>query len=143
MGVLQLHCCVPLKIPPLGRREQQVPSEEGPSKVETGLSGRAGVENAPVLGGRVSRGRGRERDGSSETRSPIPPLTEFLGNWVPHFPPSPLGARRALRVHGHTVSVSPGRGGSGRGSHPESRCRGRAVGRGAWRDLEGPGPHAK
>ena len=105
MGALQLHCCVPLKIPPLGRCEQQVPSEEGPSKVETGLSDRAGVENAPVLGGRVSRGRGRERDGSSETRSPIPPLTEFLGNWVPHFPPSPLGARRALRVHGHTVSV--------------------------------------
>ena len=54
LGVLQLHCCVPLKILPQGRREQQLPSKEGPSKVKTGLSDRAGVESAPVLGGRVS-----------------------------------------------------------------------------------------
>ena len=36
------------------------------------------------------------------------------------------------------MAVSPGRGGSGRGSHLEARCRSRAVGGGAWRDPEGP-----
>ena len=122
LGVLQLHCCVPLKIPPQGRREQQLPSEEGPSEVETGLLDRVGVESPPVMGGRVSRGSGRERDVSSETRSPIPLPTAFLGN----------GCLTSLRVPWVHAGLSEShtqcgrvtwQGGSGRGSHPESRCR--------------------
>lgn len=46
----------------------------------------------------MAQGGGERRDGSSETRVPIPLLGRFLGNQVPHLPPSPLGARRALRV---------------------------------------------
>ena len=50
-----------------------------------------------MLGGRVSRGR--EREGwKFRVKGLIPLLGRFLGTWVPHFPPSPLGARRALRV---------------------------------------------
>ena len=97
-ATLQPHGCVPLKIPPEGRREQQLPLEGGPSEVETGSIRQSGVESPAVLGGRVGTGRGRERGGSSETRFLIPLLGQFLGNRVSHFPLSPLGALRTLRV---------------------------------------------
>lgn len=70
-----------------------------------------------------AREGGRGRDGSSETRVPIPLLERFLGNWVPHLPPSPLGIPRALKSPMVSEAVSPGRGGSGRGSHLEASER--------------------
>ena len=104
-AVPRLHCCVPLKIPPEGRREEQLPSEGGPSEVETGSIRQSGVESPPVLGGSVGTGRGREMDGSSESSSRIPLLPGFQ-NRMHHFPQSPLQALRALRV---PQSLWPGR----------------------------------
>lgn len=72
--------------------------------------------------------------------SPAGRVSGELGASLPSESPGGTQGSQSPMV---SVPVSPGRGGSGRGSHPESRCRGRAVGRGAWRDLEGPGPHAK
>ena len=111
-----------MKIPSLGRREQQLPSERGPSEVEIGSIRQSGSRK-PSCAGRKGQQRKREREGwKFRVKVWIPLLGGFLGNWVPHFPLSPIVS----------VTVSPGRGSSGRGSHPETRCRGRAVG-------EGPG----
>ena len=133
-----------MKIPSLGRREQQLPSERGPSEVEIGSIRQSGSRK-PSCAGRKGQQRKRERE-RWEFRDKVPdsPTDRVSGELGASLPSeSPGGTQGSQSPWPHSQCVSPGRGGSGRGSHPESRCRGRAVGRGAWRDLEGPGPHAK
>ena len=62
--------------------------------------------------------------------SPAGKVSEELGASLPSESPGGTPSSQSPMV---SVAVSPGRGGSGRGSHPESRCRGRAVGEGPGR----------
>ena len=103
-AVPQLHC-VSLKILPQGKREKQLPSEGRPSEVEKGSIRQSGSRKCSCAG-RKGQQRKREREGwKFRVKLRIPLLGGVLGNWVPHFPPSPLGALRALRV---PRSVWPG-----------------------------------
>ena len=85
--------------------------------------------------------REREREGwkfrVKVLDSPAGRVSGELGASLPSE--SPGGTQGS---QGPTVSVagSPGRGGSGRGSQPEPRCRGRAVGEGPGRIQKVPDP---
>ena len=141
-ATLQFHCCVPLKISPQGRREQQLPLKGGSSEVEIGSIRQSGSRK-PSCAGRKGQQREREREGWKFRVEVLDsPAGRVSGELVPHFPPSPWG-HAGLSESMVSVAVSPGRGGSGRGSHLEWTCEGRVIEGGAWKDPEGPRPHAK
>lgn len=94
-----------------------------------------------MLGGRVSRGRGRGREGmevqSQDCDSPAGRGFWGAGTSLPSGVP---GCTQALRVPMVSEAVSPGRGGRGRGSYLEWTCEGRVVGGGAWKDPSSQTP---
>ena len=118
-AILQFHFCVPLKIPPQGRREQQLPSKGGSSEVEIGSTRQSGSRK-PSCAGRKGQQRG-EGERGMEVQSQGAGFPGWEGFWG-------TGCLTSLQVPGCTqgsqsprvsVAVSPGRGGSGRGSYLE------------------------
>ena len=81
-----------------GKERTAAPNGRGPLEVETGSIGQSGSRK-PSCDGRKGQQREWEREGC-EFRDKVPnsPADSVSGEWVPHFPPSPLGACRALRV---------------------------------------------
>ena len=124
-ATLQPHGCVPLKILPEGRREQQLPLEGGPSEVETGSIRQSGVESPAVLGGRVGTGRGREGWEFSD-KVPDSPAGTVSGQPSVSLPSESPGGTADSQSPIVRMTVSPGRG----GSHLEAPERGH-VSRGA------------
>ena len=61
------------------------------------------------------------------------PAGKVSGDLGASLPSESSGCMQSSQSPMVSVAVSPGRGGSGRGNHPESRCRGRAVGEGPGR----------
>ena len=113
-----------------GKERTAAPIEEGPLEVETCLLDR--VEQKALLCWEGQQ-REREREGwEFRVKVPDSPAGRVSGELGASLPSESPGGTQGSQGPMVSVAGSPGRGDSGRGSQPEPRCRGRAVG-------EGPG----